>query len=353
MNPTLPLFLILGAYSSGQAWLERADRRAINRFSARWSVQFAPVFPTQDALGRASRTHYPPSEPIVARIEALLDAARLALARLDHAEASEGLVAAERLLHEHPELPQAAWLRAEQLTLAAELADQTGGGGSRELRNRAMALEGPRAPQFRESGSFPPPPMAPDLSVAIRGPDNRDAVEWNGTRVFGTVSTRIGEHAVRVQRRGQTVWAGWVTVDATTSHVNLNVPLIEPCSPDDLAGTRVQSLGPAAPTTVRCRAWAVAHRNAGELEIAICRRSECGNWHRLGSDPEPFRAPAQHLPSRGFPVWASVALAGVGAALATSVVLWQTGTFERDTRTRERWIYDGMRNPDTAKLSTK
>jgi hypothetical protein len=57
------------------------------------------------------------SAAIAAQIEQRLEAARLSLAVLDDDAARARLVEAERLLREHPELPQAAWLMAERWEL--------------------------------------------------------------------------------------------------------------------------------------------------------------------------------------------------------------------------------------------
>jgi len=345
VNPTLPLVLLLASTGPEDSRLLPEDRRGLARFSARWSVRLEPVsFAGAGATARSPGAHYAPLEPIVARIEALLDTARLSLARLDEADGSEALASAERLLLDHPELPQAAWLRAEQLTIAAELAEPRNQTEAAHLRRRAAALEGSRATPFRETDVTVPntPSAEPVVSIPITGVDGRDGVEWNGAPVRGHVTTHSGEHAVRVLRGGRVIWSSWVSVDDGMTAVNLGVPPLKPCSAEDLASTRLGESGPLVDPGVLCARWAVARRSRGELELARCEGSQCGTWERLIPEPATARAAPEKLEARpGFPAWATITLASVGAVLATSVVLWQTGAFDADTPPRERWVYRG------------
>jgi hypothetical protein len=345
LNPTLPLVLLLQA--SEALPLGARDQRTLERFSARWSVEFQPLRVASDHEPAEALPKYPPSASVVARVEELLDAARHALARLDEAESRDALQGAERLLLEHPELPQAAWLRAEQLTILAELAESTdpterGSAQALALRRHAQALEGPRAQPFRDRDSAAPPaPPGGAVSVGVTGFDPRDALEWDGVRVTPPFQAVPGEHHVRVLRRGWLIWAAWVS-SANTKPVPLAAPSITPCSRDDLAGTLLDKDAPVAAPGTLCPRWAAARRHQGELEVALCRHSTCGRFHRL--PPETKAIPARPAPaaeSRPFPLWATVALAGAGAALATGVVLWQTGTFDSPPA-RERWEYRGI-----------
>jgi hypothetical protein len=347
LNATLPLVLLFQAPPS--APLGSRDQRTIERFSARWSVQFEPSRARSDAEAPESLPKYPPSAPVVAHVEELLDAARLALARLDEAEAREALRGAERLLLQHPQLPQAAWLRAEQLTILAELGESADGGApdALDLRRRARALEGPRAQPFQDRDR---PPNAgtqittesdTTLSVGVTGFDARDALEWDGVRVTPPFETAPGQHQVRVLRRGWLVWAAWISVDARAASASLAAPAIAPCSSDDLAGTTLGANAPKPAAGTLCPRWAAARRHQGELELALCRHSECGRFHRLPAESRAAPArPAQREP-QPFPTWATVAIASAGAALATSVVLWQTGAFDSPPE-RERWVYRGF-----------
>jgi hypothetical protein len=344
LNPTLPLVLLLQASEAPP--LEPRAQRTLERFSARWSVEFQPLRVASDDPPEAL-PKYPPSAPVVARVEELLDAARHALGRLDEAESRDALRAAEHLLLEHPEVPQAAWLRAEQLTILAELAESTNPGerGSAEalaLRGRARALEGPRAQPFQDRDRAARPAGSESaVAVSVTGLDPRDTLEWDGVRVLPPLQALPGEHQVRVLRRGWLIWAAWVSA-AGTKPVPFAAPSITPCTRDDLAGTTLGENAPAAAPGTLCPRWAAARRHEGELEVALCRHSTCGRFHRL--PPESKAAPARPAPaaeSRPFPLWASVALAGAGAALATGVVLWQTGAFDPPPE-RERWEYRGI-----------
>lgn len=331
--------------NSGEPRLSRADRAAIARFSARWSVRFEPLLPGERRPAGSALPNI--EDPGARAIEALLERARLALARLDEAEAREALAQAEQAIHDSPALAQAAWLLAEQLTIAAELAEQ--GGDANEaarLRQRALSLEGPRAAPFREGASntgleLDETPQA--LTVDIRGLDGRDVLEWDGVRVVPPIRAFPGEHAARVLRRGEVIWAGWVSADERGSPLVLPVPEVPPCSHDDLAATRDGATAPSAEAGVLCARWAVARRSRGVLEIARCQRSTCGPFEALEPEPKPPVSPTRRpsAATRGLPTWATWALAGAGAALATSLVLWQTGAFDSSPG-RERWVYRGL-----------
>ncbi len=88
----------------------------------------------------------------VAQIESFLEEARNAVASLEQGRALGALERAERVLREHPELPQSAWLMAEILEQSAELENSApdGADAANALRKRAAALEGPRAAPFSD-----------------------------------------------------------------------------------------------------------------------------------------------------------------------------------------------------------
>ncbi|HWZ92161.1 MAG TPA: hypothetical protein VNW92_25030, partial [Polyangiaceae bacterium] len=142
---------------------------------------------------------------VVAQIEVLLEEARNATASLEQSRALSALEHSERLLREHPELPQGAWLMAEELQLTAEVESSAPDGASAALalRKRAAALEGLRATPFSDHPA-PSELEAPALArVLVDGPEPDDALEWDGARTGATVSAASGEHQVRVSRNGR------------------------------------------------------------------------------------------------------------------------------------------------------
>lgn len=345
MNPTLPLILLLGGAASssgtGDAVLSRAEQRSLERFSARWSVRFTPV----PSPGRPTREPHSltavAARNLVDAIESHLTGARQALARLDDGEAASLLDSAAQLIRAHPELPQAAWLLAEQLSVAAEIAERSSEEAARALRARAAGLEGSRVPPLRDAEQTEPVPDTAEsaLPVELTGLDARDELEWDGIRATLPLYSVVGEHAARVFRRGQLVWAGWVQV-APGRVTALATPPMRPCSALDLHGVTAGAQRPSVPEGVLCPRWAVARgRPSGDLEFAACERARCSGWQSLAPE-RSVRPRSARRHGDGFPTWATVALAGIGAALTTSLVLWQTDAFETRT-TRERWIYGG------------
>lgn len=278
------------------------------------------------------------------RVEALFDSAQSALGALNPDEAGQSLGEAERLIQAHPELPQAAWLLAECHTLSAELLRARDANAARAHLARAFALEGPRALPFREGTSADIVSVSPTpVTLAVRGLGANDVLEWDAEARPIPVRTTLGQHQLRVLRGERVVWASWVSVSAATPELALNLPRVAACSADDLGGTSDGVRGPSAPARVACAEWAVARSGQGELQVALCRGSRCGDWHRVGPETEAFEPPAQALTRAGFPRWASYALAGVGAAAVAGVVLVEAGVFSSGGETRERWWYDGVR----------
>lgn len=280
----------------------------------------------------------------VERVEALFDTARSALGALRPEEAERSLTEAERLLLAHPELPQAAWLLAECHTLSAEWQSARDPNAARARRAAAAALEGPRAAPFRE-GASTDVDVEPAASIAfdVRGLAAGDRLEWDAQPRALPLSTAPGQHQLRVLRGARVIWASWVTVSAANPALSLNLPRVTPCSAEDLAATVDGARGPVAPALVACREWAVARSGAGELEIALCRGARCGDWHRAPPARDVFEPPAQALTHKGFPRWASYALAGAGAAAMAGLVLLEGGVFGSEGPARERWKYMPVR----------
>lgn len=287
--------------------------------TARW-VELAPPAPDSPA-GLAY------DDALAAKLEDLLDQARLAASSLDDATARERLAEIDRTLRVHPALPQAAWLMAEALQLGAGVAARTAPGERDALLARARALEGPRAPAFGEAPEAKT--EATPLWFSVGAARSSDALYVDGARVGRRFEALPGEHHVRVVRRERVVWAAWVPM-TKAGELGLALPAPIPCSRDDLDGVALRGEKVAVPGRVGCARWAVARPSPrGGIEIASCRGSQCGPllvWKRhYGAI---YSGPPQPEPEPGFPAWATWTLIGAGAAALTAGVLWQAGAFD-------------------------
>jgi hypothetical protein len=317
------------------------DPAALLRFSTRWGVRFEPV-PRPPA--RADAQEDASAQQALERVEALFDAARTARGALRPAEAGAHLEEAERLIRNHAELPQAAWLMAEHHLLLSEVTIESDPVAAAALVERARILEGERATAFGErvapnaqSDSSPP------VTVEVRGLSALDVVEWDAMQASSPFSTKPGEHQLRVLRGDRMLWAGWISVPVDGAIVSPPLPKTSACSAEDLRETNATERGPRAAPGTACPRWAVAKVERGELRIALCRRDSCGEWHTAPHDPTPFVPPAQPTRDRGFPHWVAYAAAGAGAALVAGLALSQSSAFSGSSSNRERWVYEGFK----------
>jgi hypothetical protein len=300
------------------------------RLEARAPASEKPRFPGYDAR-------------LVAELEAELDAARTRAASLDETQALELLAKFESKLLAHPELPQSAWLLAERHRLGAEIAARSPAlAPSAALqRQRALVLEGVRAPEFGEPAGVPER-LPPLMKVGVEGLDARDRLELDGRAIEGrALSLPAGQHHVRVMRSGQLVFASWVTLGVGASALRLSVPAIVACSAQDFAGYRVETdRGLAAPGT-RCSRWVLAAPARRGLRFADCFADRCGPFVTLPAEVKRASLPPQ--PDHEQPSRALVNAAVIGGAVlaGTAVMLWQSGTFDEAEPGRTRWIYGG------------
>jgi hypothetical protein len=317
------LLLFSGEPTGSERALIDADARKRN------SAYIAPT-PTP-------ATRYPAySMERVRAIESRLDEARTLSSSLAEAQALAVLAAVEQELREHPELPQAAFLLAEQHRLAAAIRREQPDGAAEAvaLDARAFVLEGKRAPAFGQTA------LPPDTDLEVRRARivfsdvvQRDELEIDGVSAGAERELLPGEHHVRVLRGDALVFAGYVTSDGSNS-VRLGVPVIVPCSAWDLAPVTVGTKTPAGTTSVRCGRWVAVRRMLGKLELAECLGGRCGAFSPL-EPPQPPQPPR-------FPQWASVAIAGAASIAATSLVLWAAGAFDRPVQpARTDVVYRG------------
>lgn len=319
----------------------RDPLRELPRFSARWSVEFSVVSPELDTFG--ARADAEQSES-VRRIEALFVAAKTAIGALRTSEADSALAEAEALIRAHAELPQAGWLLAELYATRRERIEADDATLARDFAVRAAVLEGERASAFRDDSS---PDVALDLpparELSIHGVGARDRVEWDGAEVPLRFESHPGEHHVRLLRAERLVWAGWVSVGAEATTVDLAVPAILACSADDLSGTLDGQSAPRPAASTRCGDWAAGRVRNGALELARCHGARCSAWER-GTSSGPARAatPSPPKPSR-LPGWFAYVAVGAGTALVAGLVLASSGAFGSSDPARERWVYSGFK----------
>jgi hypothetical protein len=321
------------------------------------SASRAPLEPDLDAWAAArwARLEAPPpaaagakryDPAIAAKVEELLEQARIASGSLDDVTATRRLGEVDGLLRDHAELPQAAWLMAERWYVAAGVAAHAPDGARAvaEIEARARSLEGTRATPF---GAAVSEPAIPTIHVEIKGLGRRDQLWWDGELHEPSLDTALGEHHARVLRGERAVWAGWLTVAATTRSVTVRVPRPVACSFEDLEGARIAAGTPedyvVAARGVRCESWALARPAlAGGVEVASCHGSSCGpliRWERhMGA---VYAGPPQPPPGPGFPAWATWSIAGASVLAAGAVVLWRSGAFDEPAPGNTRWTFSG------------
>jgi hypothetical protein len=319
-----------------------AEQTLLSRYELEKSVQLAP--PTRDAKRPPSR--YPSYESgLVERIEAELDEARTLGSSLDEAGALALLDRIEAELLKHPELPQAAWLLAERHHASALIRARSAEGADEAARlSRAAAiLEGRRAPTFGEAASALAG-EAPRVKVRVRGLDPRDRLELDGRPSPVEVELESGRHHVRVLRGDELAFAGFLDWFTSNAELDLGVPALVPCSAQDLRDVEgAHGYAPAAPSGITCRRWVVVRRSPRGLELAECSFERCKSFTPL-SGPAP--KPRESTRERDFPVWASVALASLGAIGTGSLVLWSAGVFDRREQPPvTRFVYEGPERP--------
>lgn len=321
-------------------------RRALDSWArARGLTLVAPAEPTPGI--DASDT--------MARAERELDRAREAIAALDADAAERALARAEQQLRAHPELPGAAWLRAEVLRAWSsrwERVEPRDPALAREAWQEASALDGGRSAGVGEVAH--PARARAKARFAVHGAaggrvvlrlDGRPlATTTAGDALVAEVEIAPAEHQVVVQIDERPAAAAWVAIGAgAPAVVDLVVSEGALCSRDAFAsatrdGDRVRGPGVACPRWVA----AVAGPRPGSVLVARCALEDCGpllEWHseRLPAAPPPATARAS------WPGWATWVLVGVGAAAAGTVGLVAAGAFE--SRAPEaRFVAGGVRN---------
>ncbi len=302
--------------------------------------------PRENAAAFRAGAAYAPD--VVAQIEVLLEEARNATASLEQSRALSALEHAERLLRDHPELPQAAWLMAEQLELTAEVESTAPDGASASvaLRKRAAVLEGPRATPFSDHAASAAPEAPAPHALSADGPEPGDRLEWDGVLSGVELSAAAGEHHVRVSRNDRLLWAGWITVGESELRVRLPVPETPACSPDDIGAGHFEG-GRAIPAAhARCESYVLARARAGGgIDAALCERAVCGKIVIFQATPPGATTATTATAEHGWPRWATYGAIAAGV-VTTGIVLWRVGVFDRPAaRTTQTLIYMGQEKP--------
>ena len=269
-----------------------------------------------------------------------LATARDALAALDVAAVEAALSRADARLIGHPEIPAAAFLRAEVLRVwAARYARIEPKDDAKAARawQSAAALDGGRVAGVGET-SVPAPERR---AVRIAWPHgDGDVLTIDGVRITsGSVSLAAGEHAVVIEQAGEIKLASWMTpADDVLTLPSFTPP---PCSEGDLRAVKLRSGGLDA-SGVTCPRYFVVVEPAHA--IAQCRGARCGTPAPFGAPPAALAAvPAAPPPSKSASSpWLTWSAIGAAAVLAGGSFFLASGVLDRPER-RERWVSGGLR----------
>jgi len=298
---------------------------------------------------------------LVEQLEDLLEQARVSAGSLDEALALEQLERAEALIYEHAELPQAAFLLAEAAEQQAAILEHTGQARlARIQRLRAVSLEGERVRAYAAatevhstSVGATATPSEGARDVKLEGLVPSDELVWNGSPLTARrVTVPIGEHHVQVFRDEALLWSGFLLVHGADTSLRIPVAPPAPCSKADLSSPSVLHDRVIGAEQVRCPLWAIARPAAGPaasngtakgIDVALCRQAACGalmNWQE--GFGEPLVRPLHEAHPWRLPAWASYVAAGVGAAAATGLLLWQSGAFDDPAEESRSFSFGGI-----------
>ena len=320
-------------------WLEKAEvREDAAHALGEWAR--ARGLRLRSSAATAPQTPLRIDLSIADRLEKELDRARETIAALDADGAERALARAEALLRDHPELPQAAWLRAEvHRSWAARWSRVEPHDDARAVAawQDADALDGGRTPGIGEIAFAARAKVAATFSV--RGGSHSIASRLDGVELpaaENAIDVAPAEHQLVVTIDGETVLATWVAVAAPAAGSPRPVFAFNVgdddgvCSTSALGGAKREGQTVSAPN-VTCDAWlaATAGEARGSVFVARCHGSECGpllEWRSKSF--EPFVADKPPPQRAAWPAWATWTAVGVGAVAAATITLIATGIFE-------------------------
>ena len=300
---------------------------------------------------------------IADRVEKELDRAREATAALDADVAERALARAETLLRDHPELPQAAWLRAEvHRSWAARWSRVEPRDDQRAQLawQEADALDGGRAAGVGEV-AFPARPRGAVTLTVSGAPSQKVIARLDGTSLAGTASADgvttyaldvpPAEHHLLISIDGDVAFASWVAIAPTSAGaprptIPIHVGDDGACSAASLENVTRATDGAVHASGVTCEQWvaAVPAERRGAVLVARCERSTCGpflEWRSEGAFGAPSSPPLM-APHGAWPAWATWTAIGVGALAATTIALVASGVFESHP-TEQRFVAGGVR----------
>ncbi|MGC4079438.1 MAG: hypothetical protein QM702_20845 [Rubrivivax sp.] len=261
------------------------------------------------------------------------------------------------ILRDHPELPQAAWLRAE--VARAWSSRFTRLEPRDDARAQSAWQDGDALDQGRATGvgeTAYTRRAAAHATIVVHGDAGRPVVvRLDGTTLAGkagaggttyAVDAPAAEHQIVVYLDGEPVFAQWIALAASTSQarpvIDVRLPEGGGCGETSFAGVTRDESGVRA-NGITCGRWVAAVPGAlrGSVLVARCERDACGpllEWRTEG-----LGTPDKPQPShRGWPAWATWTLVGAFAASATVVTLVATGAFEKRS-TEPRFVGGGVK----------
>lgn len=340
-----------------------ANREDAARALAAWArAHGLSLSPAREAAPSAYGGYEP---ELVSEIEKELLRAREAVAALDGDAADGALARAETALREHPELPQAAWLRAEvhrgwaTRWLRVEPRDEA---RARAAWQDADALDGGRSAGVGEVDAPPRQPVP--ARFVVRGARSASVVALldgaplapSSPGAF-TATVAPAEHHLVVSRDGEIAYAAWVTIDDRASGGDGE---LAPAITIELTGdgracdiralsrariARIADAGRIVADGIACDRWVAATLGPrpGSVRVARCAGSACGPLVEWRTGGEALGARPTDPKKTGWPAWATWTAVGVGAAGAAVLTVLATGALA-STPTTQRFVVGGVRN---------
>ena len=334
-------------------WLDSGGPReaaahALDEWAKARGVELAPVRPTRLA-------GVPVDLAIGERVEQELDRAREAIAATDSDGVDQALARAEALLRDHPEVPEAAWLRAEverswaSRWLRLVPRDEA---RARTAWEHAAAIDDGRVPGIGELSSTSRPKS--HVTFVVRGAraPTRLVLRVDGVALAPKTATPqaltyeadLGpaEHQIVVTSDGRPIHASWAAT--TDASIELALNDATACSVEDLGSVRRERDRIDAAGVV-CGQWMVAVPSAqpGSILVARCTGEQCEplvEWH---VDHVAVRPPPPTTQERKrWPTWATLTLVGFGAAGATVIGIVASGALQ-SRGTVQRFTVGGVR----------
>lgn len=290
------------------------------------------------------------------RAEKEIERAREAISALDADTAERALARADAFLRDHPELPQAAWLRAEvERAWAARFArvEPRDDARAAEHWKNAYALDGGRVAGVGEI-DLGPRKRVP-ASIVVGGARGRPVVvrldgmdlgagTANDARVTYATEVAPAEHQLVAYADGEPVFASWVTIAAGAPPIEIELATGGICTRAAFRSVTREDMRINA-GGVSCPRWVAAApaERAGTVLVARCERDSCGPLLEWRVERWGDGGPPQALGKRSvWPGWATWTIVGVGAATATAITLVATGVFE-SRPVEQRFVSGGAR----------